>query len=118
MPDVQVIIVLEPDSIGNSTSQAFIQPDRETNYTTPSAPVITNLSNDNCAKAAPVYKRCISLAIATLSQLPNVAIYVDAAHAGWLGWPGVRHLSVSRKTFISPVSIASLEYRPHRNSSC
>ncbi|KAG8977740.1 hypothetical protein FRB90_008727 [Tulasnella sp. 427] len=67
VPDVQVIIVLEPDSIGN---------------------IVTNLSNDNCAKAAPVYKRCISLAIATLSALPNVAIYVDAAHAGWLGWPG------------------------------
>lgn len=67
VPDVQVIIVLEPDSIGN---------------------IITNLSNDQCAKAAPVYKRCISLAIATLSQLPNVAIYIDAAHAGWLGWPG------------------------------
>ncbi|KIO23387.1 hypothetical protein M407DRAFT_27166 [Tulasnella calospora MUT 4182] len=67
VPQVQVIIVLEPDSIGN---------------------IITNLSNPKCAKAAPAYKRGISFAIATLSRLPNVAIYVDAAHAGWLGWPG------------------------------
>jgi cellulose 1,4-beta-cellobiosidase len=35
-----------------------------------------------------VYKRSISLAIATLSRLPNTSLYVDAAHAGWLGWPG------------------------------
>ncbi|KAG8892828.1 hypothetical protein FRC00_011435, partial [Tulasnella sp. 408] len=67
VPEVPVIIVLEPDSLGN---------------------IITNQGNPTCAKAAPVHKRGISLAIATLSKLSNVSIYVDAAHAGWLGWPG------------------------------
>ena len=50
--------------------------------------VVTNQSVPKCATAAPVYMRSIALAIAWLSQLPNVAIYVDAAHDGWLGWPG------------------------------
>lgn len=29
----------------------------------------------------------MAYAIAAL-QLPNVAIYLDGAHAAWLGWPG------------------------------
>ena len=31
---------------------------------------------------------CIPYAIQKLSTLPNVVQYVDAAHGGWLGWPG------------------------------
>lgn len=30
-------------------------------------------------------QRLLAYAVATL-QLPNVSIYIDAAHAGWLGW--------------------------------
>jgi cellulose 1,4-beta-cellobiosidase len=41
-----------------------------------------------CAVAAPVYKRSIALTIATLSRLPNTSLYIDSAHAGWLGWEG------------------------------
>ena len=48
------------------------------------------MSVPKCAEAAPVYKSGIAFAIATLSKLHNVAIYVDAANAAWLGWPGVR----------------------------
>src|SRR5437899_3199395 len=33
-----------------------------------------------------IYKLGIAYAIAKLS-LPNVFLYLDAAHAGWLGWP-------------------------------
>ena len=51
--------------------------------------VVTNQAVPKCGNAAPVYERSISYAIAHLSKLPNVAIYVDAAHGGWLGWPGV-----------------------------
>jgi len=32
------------------------------------------------------YMTCVSYAIAQLSTLSNVHIYVDAAHGGWLGW--------------------------------
>ncbi|CUA71458.1 hypothetical protein RSOLAG22IIIB_09573 [Rhizoctonia solani] len=64
-PDVSVAISLEPDSIGN---------------------MVTNLSVPKCGNAAPAQKRLIGLAIALL-QLPNVSIYLDGGHGGWLGWP-------------------------------
>ncbi|PVF93598.1 putative cellulose 1,4-beta-cellobiosidase II precursor [Serendipita vermifera] len=65
-PQLRIVIGLETDSIGN---------------------LVTNLSVPKCANAAEGQKRSLSYAVATL-QLPNVAIYVDGAHAGWLGWPG------------------------------
>ncbi|KAG9092219.1 hypothetical protein FRC07_011708, partial [Ceratobasidium sp. 392] len=65
-PDVSVAISLEPDSIGN---------------------IVTNQSVPKCGNAAPAQKRLLSLAIAHLSQRPNVSLYLDGAHAGWLGWP-------------------------------
>ena len=64
-PKVNTALILEPDSLGN---------------------LVTNLEKPNCAVAEPIYKRAIAYAIAKLS-LPNAFIYVDAAHAGWLGWP-------------------------------
>ncbi|KAG8684925.1 hypothetical protein FRC11_011421, partial [Ceratobasidium sp. 423] len=39
-----------------------------------------------CGNAAPAHKRLLGLAVALL-QLPNVSLYLDGAHAGWLGWP-------------------------------
>ena len=47
---------------------------------------MTNIAVPTCAAAEQIYRRGIAYAIATLS-LPNVYIYVDGAHAGWLGWP-------------------------------
>ena len=58
------VVVLEPDSLGN---------------------VVTNMGVEKCANAAPAYKEGIAYAIAKLSQ-SNIAIYLDAAHGGWLGW--------------------------------
>ena len=57
--------MLEPDSLAN---------------------LATNLGVERCAAAELIYRRAVAYAIAALS-LPNVFIYVDAAHAGWLGWP-------------------------------
>lgn len=62
--DVDFAIVLEPDSLGNA---------------------ITNQGVPFCANATPVYEEGIAYAIAKL-QFPNVALYIDAAHGGWLGW--------------------------------
>lgn len=62
--DLTFAIVLEPDSLGN---------------------VITNMNIEFCAKAAPVYEEGLAYAIASL-QYPNVHLYIDAAHGGWLGW--------------------------------
>jgi len=59
-------IVLEPDSLGNS---------------------VTNTANPKCQKAAPAYLEGLAYAVKKLQQ-KNVALYIDAAHSNWLGWPG------------------------------
>lgn len=64
-PDQRVAVVLEPDSLPN---------------------MATNMDVPKCADSADLYKRSVAYAISKLS-MPNVFIYVDAAHAGWLGWP-------------------------------
>ena len=63
--NVPVALVIEPDSLGN---------------------LITNSNVPNCSAAADAYKTCIQYALSTL-DLPNVSQYLDAGHAGWLGWP-------------------------------
>lgn len=63
-PDLSFAIILEPDSLGN---------------------VITNQNVPLCAGATAAYEEGIAYAIAKL-QLPGVALYLDAAHGGWLGW--------------------------------
>jgi cellulose 1,4-beta-cellobiosidase len=47
--------------------------------------MVTNLSVQKCAQAESAYFQCINYAITKLN-LPNVAMYLDAGHAGWLGW--------------------------------
>ena len=64
-PSQKIAVVLEPDSLPN---------------------LVTNIELPSCAAAEQVYRRGIAYAISKLS-LPNVFIYLDAAHAGWLGWP-------------------------------
>ncbi len=64
-PDQKIALVMEPDSLAN---------------------LVTNLENPKCQAAEGIYKRGIAYAISKLS-LPNVFLYLDAAHAGWLGWP-------------------------------
>ena len=62
---VHVALIIEPDSLGN---------------------LVTNMGVQKCANAADAYKECIEYALTTLN-LANVAMYLDAGHAGWLGWP-------------------------------
>ncbi|KAG9128516.1 hypothetical protein FRC07_005883 [Ceratobasidium sp. 392] len=63
-PDVRVVAVVEPDSLAN---------------------LVTNLSDPKCSNAATTYKELTAYAIKTLTQ-SNVYLYLDAGHAGWLGW--------------------------------
>lgn len=56
----------------------FLEPDSLAN-------LVTNLSVAKCANAASVYKSLTEYAISTLN-LPNVSMYLDAGHGGWLGW--------------------------------
>lgn len=64
-PNTRVIFVIEPDSLAN---------------------LVTNLSVAKCSGAQAAYLECTQYALRTLN-LPNVAMYLDAGHAGWLGWP-------------------------------
>ena len=59
-----MVAVIEPDSLAN---------------------LVTNLSDPRCAAAQSAYLQCITYAIQQLSKV-NVAMYLDAGHAGWLGW--------------------------------
>jgi cellulose 1,4-beta-cellobiosidase len=63
-PDQPIAVVLEPDSLGN---------------------LATNMSLPMCMEARPAYKEGVVYAIKSFA-LPNVAVYLDAAHSGWLGW--------------------------------
>jgi cellulose 1,4-beta-cellobiosidase len=63
-PDQPVVAMIEPDSLANMT---------------------TNMAYPKCAVSAEVYRRSVVYAIQKL-HLPNVNVYLDAAHAGWLGW--------------------------------
>jgi cellulose 1,4-beta-cellobiosidase len=63
-PHQPIAVVLEPDSLGN---------------------LATNMSLPKCQKARPIYRNGIVYALKSFA-LPNVSVYLDAAHAGWLGW--------------------------------
>lgn len=81
-PDLDFAIVLEPDSLGNA---------------------ITNQGVPFCANATPVYEQGIAYAIAKL-QYPNVNLYIDAAHGGWLGWAD--NLKPTAQIFAKVVTMA------------
>ncbi len=74
-PDLPIVVILEPDSLAN---------------------LVTNLNLPTCEEARDVYVDSSAYAIQKLG-LPNVSIYLDAAHAGWLGWDGTARTS-SRST--------------------
>lgn len=63
-PKQRIVVILEPDSLGN---------------------LVTNAGSPRCKVAANAYRQSIAYAITKLS-MPQVSIYLDGAHAGWLGW--------------------------------
>ena len=61
----RIVAVVEPDSLPN---------------------IATNVNQyPKCAAAEQTYRHSIAYAIKALA-MPNVTLYLDAAHAGWLGW--------------------------------
>nr|6K55_A Chain A, Glucanase [Ardenticatenia bacterium]6K55_B Chain B, Glucanase [Ardenticatenia bacterium]6K55_C Chain C, Glucanase [Ardenticatenia bacterium] len=48
--------------------------------------LVTNLSIPACAEAQNAYIEGIRYAVNRLRTIPNVYIYLDIAHSGWLGW--------------------------------
>ena len=63
--DIRTNLVIEPDSLAN---------------------MVTNMNVPKCQGAAAAYRECTLYAIDRLN-LPHVSMYLDAGHAGWLGWP-------------------------------
>jgi cellulose 1,4-beta-cellobiosidase len=64
---VPVVMVIEPDSLGN---------------------LVTNMGNPRCSSdgTQSAYKNGIKYAVNQIATAPNVAIYLDSAWSGWLGW--------------------------------
>jgi cellulose 1,4-beta-cellobiosidase len=60
----RIIAIVEPDSLAN---------------------IATNLSIAKCAQSETAYRESVAYAISKLAQ-PHTFLYLDAAHAGWLGW--------------------------------
>ncbi|KAI5811582.1 cellobiohydrolase [Peziza echinospora] len=81
--ELSFALVLEPDSLGN---------------------LVTNMAVEKCAGAADAYKQGLAYAISTL-QLPNAALYIDAAHGGWLGWDG--NLPLSAELYAEVLSLTT-----------
>ncbi|KAF2147225.1 glycoside hydrolase family 6 protein [Aplosporella prunicola CBS 121167] len=81
-PDVKFVLVIEPDSLGN---------------------LVTNLNVEKCSNAQDAYKECVAYAIKALN-LDNVSMYIDAGHAGWLGWDA--NITPSAQLFGSVYSTA------------
>ncbi len=67
-PDQPIVAVIEPDSLAN---------------------MATNMAYPKCAASVDAYRASVVYAIKRLA-LPNVSVYLDAAHAGWLGWDANR----------------------------
>lgn len=63
-PDQRIVAIIEPDSLPN---------------------LATNLNQPRCQAAKAVYLQAVAYAISTLA-MPNAYLYLDAAHAGWIGW--------------------------------
>jgi cellulose 1,4-beta-cellobiosidase len=64
-PNQRIVGIVEPDSLPN---------------------LATNMSIPKCAASETAYRSGVAYAINKLAA-PNVSLYLDAAHAGWLGWP-------------------------------
>jgi cellulose 1,4-beta-cellobiosidase len=72
-PELPIVTIVEPDSLPN---------------------LATNMNLPSCKEAHDAYIELTAYAIQRLASLPNVSIYLDAAHAGWLGWNDNREKAV------------------------
>jgi len=75
-PNTAFALVIEPDSLPN---------------------LVTNADLATCKNSAAGYRDGVAYALKTLN-LPNVIMYLDAGHGGWLGWdanlkPGAAELA-------------------------
>ncbi|KAK4100001.1 glycoside hydrolase family 6 protein [Parathielavia hyrcaniae] len=84
-PNTAFALVIEPDSLPN---------------------LVTNIDLQTCQDSASGYRDGVAYALRQLN-LPNVVMYMDAGHGGWLGWdanlkPGAEELASAYKAAGSP----------------
>ncbi|AEO59280.1 glycoside hydrolase family 6 protein [Thermothelomyces thermophilus ATCC 42464] len=84
-------LVIEPDSLPN---------------------LVTNSDLQTCQQSASGYREGVAYALKQLN-LPNVVMYIDAGHGGWLGWdanlkPGAQELASVYKSAGSPSQVRGI----------
>jgi cellulose 1,4-beta-cellobiosidase len=63
---VPIVLIIEPDSLPN---------------------IATNMADPHCANSVTAYKEGVSYAVSQIaSKCPDIVMYLDAAHGGWIGW--------------------------------
>ncbi|KAI4862056.1 glycoside hydrolase family 6 protein [Hypoxylon rubiginosum] len=87
-PNTAFALLIEPDSLPN---------------------LVTNADLSTCQESKTAYEEGVAYAFKSLN-LPNVVMYVDAGHGGWLGWdanlkPGAEELSKVYKAAGSPSQV-------------
>jgi cellulose 1,4-beta-cellobiosidase len=87
-PNTAIALVIEPDSLPN---------------------LVTNSNLQTCKDSASGYREGVAYALKSLN-LPNIAMYIDAGHGGWLGWndnlkPGAKELASVYKNAGSPKQV-------------
>ncbi|KAI1408447.1 glycoside hydrolase family 6 protein [Hypoxylon sp. FL1857] len=86
--DTAFALLIEPDSLPN---------------------LVTNADKTECSQSKTAYEEGVAYALKSLN-LPNVIMYVDAGHGGWLGWdanlkPGAEELAKVYKNAGSPKQV-------------
>jgi cellulose 1,4-beta-cellobiosidase len=84
-------LLIEPDSLPN---------------------LVTNADLQTCKDSADGYRDGVAYALKNL-DLPNVVMYIDAGHGGWLGWdanlkPGAEELADVYKAAGSPKQVRGI----------
>ncbi|XDG04317.1 hypothetical protein ABKA04_003932 [Annulohypoxylon sp. FPYF3050] len=87
-PNTAFALLIEPDSLPN---------------------LVTNADKTACADSKTGYEEGVAYALKSLN-LPNVVMYIDAGHGGWLGWdanlkPGAEELAKVYKNAGSPSQV-------------
>ena len=90
-PNQAFALVIEPDSLPN---------------------LITNIDLQSCQDSAEGYREGVAYALKTLN-FPNVVMYIDAGHGGWLGWndnlaPGAKELASAYTAAGSPSQVRGI----------
>ncbi|KAL2162441.1 hypothetical protein VTH06DRAFT_7354 [Thermothelomyces fergusii] len=90
-PNTAFALVIEPDSLPN---------------------LVTNIDQQACQQSASGYREGVAYALQQLN-LPNVVMYIDAGHGGWLGWddnlrPGAQELANVYKAAGSPSQVRGI----------